>query len=172
MTIVFGTEEFESHVLCLYNVKSCLLTIAKKDDYRSKFTSPDNIYGVFLPKHSDLEIDKMHEGYIKVYVIEFLNSSDKVILPFGKFLLNGVGADFEMDFSMDRRIIMNKRKISKFWMLVLYKSFSMNPNGPDGGKFKDLGIDLDGDVFYAVNRFTGKHVKIVCNIIDNKFIII
>ena len=77
MTIVFGTEEFESHVLCLYNVKSCLLTIAKKDDYRSKFTSPDNIYGVFLPKHSDLEIDKMHEGYIKVYVIEFLNSSDK-----------------------------------------------------------------------------------------------
>lgn len=57
-------------------------------------------------------------------------------------------------------------------MLVLYKSFSMNSNGSDGGKFKDLGIDLDGDVFYAVNRFTGKRVKIVCNIIDNKFIII
>lgn len=51
-------------------------------------------------------------------------------------------------------------KISKFWMLVLYKSFSMIPNG------------FDGDVIYAVNRFTGKHVKIICHIIDNKFIII
>ena len=67
---------------------------------------------------------------------------------------------------------MNKRKISKFWILVLYKSFSMIPNRFDSGKFKDLGLDLNGDVFYAVNRFTGKHVKIVCNIIDNKFIII
>lgn len=91
MTIVFGTEEFESHTLCLYNVKSCVLTIAKKDNYKSKFISPHNMHGVFLPKHTDLEIDKMRDGYIKVYVIEFLNSSNNVILPFDKFLLNGVG---------------------------------------------------------------------------------
>ena len=88
MFVLFGTDNPEQNTVAFRGVERIYMTIASKED-KTKYVKYDRIRGsgIVITPLSKLRED---ENSKHVYVVEFFDKSEPMILPTDKFVLNFV----------------------------------------------------------------------------------
>lgn len=88
MFVLFGTNDTEHNTVAFRGVTRVYMSIAPKDD-KTKYIKHDRIRdgGIVITPLSKLRED---ENVKHVYVVEFFDKSEPMVLPADKFVLNFV----------------------------------------------------------------------------------